>query len=344
MLRDLQCQPSIIRFAAADSQQLNHERIDQPDRADLDKKLEIALEKATRQASQAHETCYRGDTLHPGESLCPEEERAPSNRQQVQYDPSQTKATKQLESSDRKGTEAFDDLHGEHPPTHEGGGHSPSQRKQFQHKHFSSRGGVYREQDKTSLETKDQVHEAGSQVESQQAKEREAGEVQRESMPESNGKREESSASAIKWVLLEQEAGALRTTEKAGDVLSAVHEDQVVNVLTIVGAAKQGKSFLMNALTGSDNVFPVSSEPFACTAGADLSPTLMSLPAFKQGGVGNATSSCCHSRPTVAFVDMEGQGDKSPEHDVRLATPFLLVSKVSVPLAAPAVFRGCRND
>lgn len=147
-------------------------------------------------------------------------------------------------------------------------------------------------------------------------------------MPESNVARDESSASAVKWVLLEQEAGALRTTEKAGGVLSTVHEDQVVNVLTMVGAAKQGKSFLMNALTGSDNVFPVSPEPIACTAGADLSPILMSLPAFKQGGGGVASSSSCQPHPTIAFVDMEGQGDKSPEHDVRLATPFLLISKV----------------
>ncbi|CAN0363599.1 unnamed protein product, partial [Pylaiella littoralis] len=90
-----------------------------------------------------------------------------------------------------------------------------------------------------------------------------------------------------------------------------------LNVLTILGAAKQGKSFLMNALTGSDDVFRVSPDVVPCTAGADLSPIIMSLSEFERGGSGINSS----HEPRIAFVDMEGQGDQSAEHDVRLATP-----------------------
>ncbi|CAM9395147.1 unnamed protein product, partial [Ectocarpus fasciculatus] len=87
----------------------------------------------------------------------------------------------------------------------------------------------------------------------------------------------------------------------------------------------------MNALTGVDNLFHVSPEPSACTAGADLSPILMGLPDFKRGSrVAAAHHDSGSAHPTIAFVDMEGLGDKSGEHHVRLATPFLIISKVVI--------------
>eukprot|EP00752_Nemacystus_decipiens_P014561 g12968.t1 len=53
----------------------------------------------------------------------------------------------------------------------------------------------------------------------------------------------------------------------------------------------------------------------------------MSLSDFTTSGRGSTTGYST-SDPTLAFVDMEGQGDKSStDHDVRLATPFLLASK-----------------
>jgi len=131
---------------------------------------------------------------------------------------------------------------------------------------------------------------------------------------------------ALKWVLADDEAGPLRATEEAGRVLASVHPDQPLNVVTIVGAARKGKSFLMNALTRRDGMFRASAGTPPCTAGADLSPALMSLSDLKSGRGG--TTGHSPSDPTIAFVDMEGQGDKSTDHDVRLATPFLLVSKV----------------
>jgi len=135
---------------------------------------------------------------------------------------------------------------------------------------------------------------------------------------------------SMKWVKVRHEAGPLEPDKNVLKILIGVRDRDPLNLLTIVGAARHGKSFLVNALTGSDNVFRVSPEAVACTAGADLSPILMPLSDFKRAGGGRRTPSrpSSSAEPTVAFVDMEGQGDKSEEHDVRLAAPFLLLSKV----------------
>ncbi len=137
-------------------------------------------------------------------------------------------------------------------------------------------------------------------------------------------------STSVKWVKVRHEAGPLETDEEALKILVGVRDRDPLNLLTIVGAARHGKSFLMNALAGADDVFCVSPEAVACTAGADLSPILMPLSDFKRAGGGSRTPPRppTSAEPTVAFVDMEGQGDKSEQHDVRLAAPFLLLSKV----------------
>lgn len=126
--------------------------------------------------------------------------------------------------------------------------------------------------------------------------------------------------------------GLLFNTGKAREILAKIREDEPLNLLTVIGAAKCGKSFLMNALTGFDNMFPVSPGAAPCTVGADLSPILMPLSDFRRGG-GDRKSSVIPAlpEPTIVFSDMEGQGDQSAEHDTRLATPFLLLSQASKP-------------
>lgn len=139
-------------------------------------------------------------------------------------------------------------------------------------------------------------------------------------------------ASAAKWVAVKD--GQLHTTGEAREILMEVREDEPLNLLTVFGAAKCGKSFLMNALTGFDNMFPVSPGVTPCTAGADLSPILMPLSSFRRGGgrTDNSPVVSASPEPTIVFSDMEGQGDQSAEHDTRLAIPFLLLSQASKPL------------
>lgn len=116
---------------------------------------------------------------------------------------------------------------------------------------------------------------------------------------------------AVKWVRVEHEGGPLLPDEQARDVLERGCSSQAVNVLLIFGKARQGKSFLMNALTGVDDMFPVSPQVLPCTAGADLSPIFMDMPDFEtgRGAPSRPTSGSAH--PKIAFVDMEGLGDKN---------------------------------
>ncbi|CAN0363637.1 unnamed protein product [Pylaiella littoralis] len=136
---------------------------------------------------------------------------------------------------------------------------------------------------------------------------------------------------AVKWVLADREGGPLRATYEARQTLMEIPNGQLLNILTILGPARKGKSFLMNSLTGFENVFGVSPDVKPCTEGADLSPFLMPLSDFMQGGGAHSgRGKLTPSEPIIALVDMEGQGDKSTEHGVRLATTFLVVSKVVI--------------
>ena len=137
------------------------------------------------------------------------------------------------------------------------------------------------------------------------------------------------SSTAVKWVQADRECGDLLVGHEARGALRVVPPGAPINVLTILGPARRGKSFLMNALNGSSGVFCVSPAAVPCTAGADLSPILLPLPVFARGSGGSAARTPpAPGQPAIAFVDMEGQGDKSTEHGVRLATTFLLISRV----------------
>ncbi|XP_028397313.1 uncharacterized protein LOC114521096 [Dendronephthya gigantea] len=84
-----------------------------------------------------------------------------------------------------------------------------------------------------------------------------------------------------------------------------------LNFMTILGPARQGKSFLMNCLIG-DSVFPSADTLGVCTKGIQVSNV-----GFKVGNAGFAF-----------FVDTEGQGDEGIESDATLLTPIILLSKV----------------
>lgn len=117
-------------------------------------------------------------------------------------------------------------------------------------------------------------------------------------------------------------------------VVEAISPEKPINLISIWGPARTGKSFFMNALAGENkiNVFAVRGGIEPCTVGAFLSTTALSLPEFAQEQCipGEADDSRGASRaPMIGFVDSEGQGDKHLSYDMLLATPLLLISKVS---------------
>lgn len=85
-------------------------------------------------------------------------------------------------------------------------------------------------------------------------------------------------------------------------------------MVSIFGAARQGKSFLMNLLSGSEDMFKISNQRTPCTQGVDLSRVSQSLSEFScvDGG-----AQIKDRRTRVVFADAEGQGDR----DVRCAAP-----------------------
>lgn len=135
--------------------------------------------------------------------------------------------------------------------------------------------------------------------------------------------------SSKKWVSTYREK---LVVSSAGDsVLGKIPTAAPVNLVSIVGPARNGKSSLMNAVIGDGDTFKMSTTVKPCTEGGDLSPYTVRLSEFEFKDVGVLTSSYHDPSddPYIAFADVEGQGDESVDHDVRLATPFLLLSKVS---------------
>ncbi|KAH8053905.1 palmitoyl-(protein) hydrolase [Aureococcus anophagefferens] len=74
----------------------------------------------------------------------------------------------------------------------------------------------------------------------------------------------------------------LRVNPKATKFLSSLG-DQPLHLVSVFGAARQGKSFLMNALSGMDGVFKVSNALEPCTQGIDVSTSTLSLEKFSAG-------------------------------------------------------------
>ena len=86
-----------------------------------------------------------------------------------------------------------------------------------------------------------------------------------------------------------------------------------MNIVTILGIARTGKSTLMNNVVGKE-VFQTSDEEEGCTQGVWVSNTT------KDTGKNGVT----------IYVDTEGQGNNSEKTDYKLLMPVLLLSKVII--------------
>lgn len=98
-------------------------------------------------------------------------------------------------------------------------------------------------------------------------------------------------------------------SEAAQNVLSPLGDFQV-NIISIFGAARQGKSFLMNLLANQQDLFKISNLREPCTQGVDLSAHFVPLEQFSTFNGCSKVSNEGGESIQIGFVDAEGQGDR----------------------------------
>ncbi|RHY36869.1 hypothetical protein DYB25_011250, partial [Aphanomyces astaci] len=132
---------------------------------------------------------------------------------------------------------------------------------------------------------------------------------------------------AVKWLGMDRDGKMTVSPSTSLKVLHALPERHNVNLISIFGAARQGKSFLMNLLANQQDLFRISNEKEPCTQGVDLSSHFMPLEAFSRI---NGCPPVSSPNMSIGFVDAEGQGDRDITYDSRLVSPVLLASKVVI--------------
>lgn len=145
-------------------------------------------------------------------------------------------------------------------------------------------------------------------------------------------------SSSVHWLGVktdEKEVRVVCDSRAAKEVLGRCSDTTPLNLISIFGAARQGKSFLMNMLAGEDRLFKISSSQDPCTQGVDVSRKVISWGAFRRHdeiatkkherrSIDHASS---EPAPKIAFVDVEGQGDRDLTYDANLVCPVVLTSR-----------------
>jgi hypothetical protein len=148
-----------------------------------------------------------------------------------------------------------------------------------------------------------------------------------------------SGVSVLPWLRVEGQRGqpVLRVQPAAEEALLQKENEELqqspVNLVCIFGSARQGKSFLMNLLMGTDAVesFPISNADTPCTQGVDISTLFLPLSDYAAiDGAADDPLPPESSSIRVGFVDAEGQGDHDVTYDTMLVSPVLLASKVVI--------------
>jgi hypothetical protein len=119
---------------------------------------------------------------------------------------------------------------------------------------------------------------------------------------------------------------------KGNDMLSQIPAS--VNLITIFGAARTGKSTLMSLLCGEQGLFRSSAGGESFTQGIMIANFFSSLEAFSSQDGGECVSPYSGSGEegglVVGFVDAEGQGDKGMKYDLKLTSAPLLLSNTVI--------------
>uniref|UniRef100_K3W7D1 Guanylate-binding protein N-terminal domain-containing protein n=1 Tax=Globisporangium ultimum (strain ATCC 200006 / CBS 805.95 / DAOM BR144) TaxID=431595 RepID=K3W7D1_GLOUD len=144
--------------------------------------------------------------------------------------------------------------------------------------------------------------------------------------------------SAVKWLGMGPSDGRSNHTtsdhmfvsqEAATEVLQPLGDEQI-NLISIFGAARQGKSFLMNLLADQQDLFKISNLREPCTQGVDLSGHFIPLSTFSALNGCPQVATQNGKQIQIGFVDAEGQGDRDITYDSRLVSPVLLSSKTVI--------------
>eukprot|EP01045_Picozoa_sp_COSAG04_P033919 COSAG04_NODE_7213_length_1166_cov_1.644799_1_plen_250_part_01 len=104
---------------------------------------------------------------------------------------------------------------------------------------------------------------------------------------------------------------------------------QTVNLISIFGAARGGKSTMMSLLSGQPGLFAASPGGESYTQGIMMANHFAGLGHFSAQDGGRRVEAE-EQGLTVGFLDAEGQGDRGIEHDLKLISAPMLLSKVQI--------------
>ncbi|KAH9238246.1 hypothetical protein K456DRAFT_31775 [Colletotrichum gloeosporioides 23] len=123
-------------------------------------------------------------------------------------------------------------------------------------------------------------------------------------------------------------SAALKAYNEANDLIGAIKGP--LNLITILGPARTGKSTLLNCLAGSkSDLFQTSSGAMTFTKGVLITTETFTLPQFSSMDGAPRVDS---DKPDlkVSFIDTEGEGAMGTAYDVNLFSPVLLCAKVVI--------------
>ncbi|KAL6075050.1 hypothetical protein QOT17_003812 [Balamuthia mandrillaris] len=112
----------------------------------------------------------------------------------------------------------------------------------------------------------------------------------------------------------------------AGLELISSQRSSACLLVSIVGEARTGKSFLLNCLAQDEAAFKVDNRS-TCTLGVDVYPRFLSMEKLLAA---HHLKDERRSSARVGFLDVEGTGHHSAEYDVKLVLPPLLASEVII--------------
>lgn len=90
-----------------------------------------------------------------------------------------------------------------------------------------------------------------------------------------------------------------------------------LNIITIWGAARTGKSFFMNALARKDDLFRVTGSMEPCAKGVDLSRTTCSVSNLVAGSIAPSSGGWYSEEPLLAVSDSFFLGRNEFSYDLR---------------------------